>query len=388
MWGDTETPSHSTGIPAPLGARSPPGPVSVPGATETRLSRRGAGCGGGGGGGPGAVPGPDAVAGGPRGGQAGTRSAAGPSRSTRSEDAMEEAQRLLTVSVWKLYRCRLRRGGLRLHRSLQLSLLVRAARHRYLSARAAAETLPGPEPAGAAAGGATPEAGSDPSGDPRCPNTPSADRLSPCSHRTDPSGDPRCPNTPSADRPSPWSPRTDPSGELRCPNTPSADRPSPRTEQERGNPLRHWSGDHPTLPSGARRSERHRGCLPGRPTEDSPSPPAGDSPAPPTAELRPAPDPANRDRDLLPTADPRAARDPANWDPPSAAPGPPRPTGAPRAGQKRRSSGSAGPGRGPVPSKRARLEAEAPPLPPGPPGRCSGPPAAAFGFLVRAVGAC
>uniref|UniRef100_A0A674H0X9 Immediate early response 2 n=1 Tax=Taeniopygia guttata TaxID=59729 RepID=A0A674H0X9_TAEGU len=67
--------------------------------------------------------------------------------------AGSEAQRLLTVSVWKLYRCRLRRGGLRLHRSLQLSLLVRAARHRYLSARAAAETLPGPEPAGAAAGG-------------------------------------------------------------------------------------------------------------------------------------------------------------------------------------------------------------------------------------------
>ncbi|XP_053789081.1 immediate early response gene 2 protein [Vidua chalybeata] len=238
---------------------------------------------------------------------------------------MEEAQRLLTVSVWKLYRCRLRRGGLRLHRSLQLSLLVRAARHRYLSARAAAETLPGPELAGAAATGATPEAGSDPSGDPRCPNTPSADRPSP---------------------------RTD-----------------PRTEQEWGNPLRDCSGDHPNLPSGAPRSEWHRGCPRGRPTEDPPSPPPGDSPAPPTAEPRAAPDPANRD-------------------PPSAAPGPPRPTAAPRAGQKRRSSGSEGPGRGPVPSKRARLEAEAPPLPPGPPGRCSGPPAAAFGFLVRAVGAC
>uniref|UniRef100_A0A8U8BUU8 Uncharacterized protein n=1 Tax=Geospiza parvula TaxID=87175 RepID=A0A8U8BUU8_GEOPR len=67
-----------------------------------------------------------------------------------------EAQRLLTVSVWKLYRCRVRRGGLRLHRSLQLSLLVRAARHRYLSARAAAGILPGPEISGAARNGASP----------------------------------------------------------------------------------------------------------------------------------------------------------------------------------------------------------------------------------------
>nr|XP_021405894.1 immediate early response gene 2 protein [Lonchura striata domestica] len=145
---------------------------------------------------------------------------------------MEEAQRLLTVSVWKLYRCRLRRGGLRLHRSLQLSLLVRAARHRYLSARAAAETLPGPELAGAAASGATPEAGSDPSGDPRCPNTPSADRPSPW---TDPSGDPRCPNTPSADRPSAW---TDPSGDPRPLGAPGAPREGRRgvTGGSRGAP--------------------------------------------------------------------------------------------------------------------------------------------------------
>ncbi|XP_066063826.1 immediate early response gene 2 protein [Chamaea fasciata] len=218
---------------------------------------------------------------------------------------MEEAQRLLTVSVWKLYRCRLRRGGLRLHRSLQLSLLVRAARHRYLSARAAAETLPGP------ALPATPERG-----DPR---------------------NARCPNEPTAERP-------------------QRPEPAPRTEQEWGNPLRDCPGDHRNLPTGAPRSEWDRRCPPRRPTEDPPSPPSGDSPAP-----RPA-DPANRDR------------------------GPP--AGGPRAGQKRRSSGSAGPGPGPVPSKRARLEAEAPPLPPGPPVRCSGPPAAAFGFLLRAVGAC
>ncbi|XP_039910360.1 immediate early response gene 2 protein [Hirundo rustica] len=77
---------------------------------------------------------------------------------------MEEAQRLLTVSVWKLYRCRLRRGGLRLHRSLQLSLLVRAARHRYLSARAAAESLPG------AACGQSPQR--EPGRDPRAARCP------------------------------------------------------------------------------------------------------------------------------------------------------------------------------------------------------------------------
>lgn len=229
---------------------------------------------------------------------------------------MEEAQRLLTVSVWKLYRCRLRRGGLRLHRSLQLSLLVRAARHRYLSARAAAETLPtlpGPALPGAAPCGATPERG-DPSGDPR---------------------NARSQNEPTANRPE----------------------PIPHTEQKWGSPPRDRTGEHPNLPSGAPRSEWDRGCPPRRTVEDPPSPPSGDGAAPR--------DPANRDRD-----------------PPTASPG------APRAGQKRRSSGSAGPGRGPVPSKRARLEAEDPPLPPGPPGRCSGPPAAAFGFLVRAIGAC
>ncbi|XP_063245306.1 immediate early response gene 2 protein [Prinia subflava] len=229
---------------------------------------------------------------------------------------MEEAQRLLAVSVWKLYRCRLRRGGLRLHRSLQLSLLVRAARHRYLSARAAAETLPEtPAPCGA-----TPEPGDPPSGDPRAA---------------------RGANEPTAERPEP---------------------PSPRSDRTWGSPRRDCTGDPPDLPSGAPRTDRDRGCPPCPPAEGPPSPPTGASPAPRTAEPPPAPDPANRD-------------------PPSAA-------GAPRAGQKRRSSGSEGPAPGPVPSKRARLEAEAPPLPPGPPGRCSGPPAAAFGFLVRAVGAC
>ncbi|XP_050843637.1 basic proline-rich protein-like [Serinus canaria] len=295
---------------------------------------------------------------------------------------MEEAQRLLTVSVWKLYRCRVRRGGLRLHRSLQLSLLVRAARHRYLSARAAAGILPGPEITGAAESGATPgpeitgatipvpelpaatESGATPgpeitgaaeSGAIPVPEITGATESGaiPVPEITGP--------TESGATPAP--------GDPQCPNTPSADRPSNRTERKWGNPLRDCTGDHRNPPSGAPRSESPGvpGIPPGRPREDPPSP---------------------VNRDLPPTADPRSAPGPTNRDPPPASPGPPRSTGAPRAGQKRRSCGSAGPGRGPVPSKRARLEAEAPPVPPGPPGRCSGPPAAAFGFLVRAVGAC
>ncbi|XP_041332686.1 basic proline-rich protein-like [Pyrgilauda ruficollis] len=277
---------------------------------------------------------------------------------------MEEAQRLLTVSVWKLYRCRVRRGGLRLHRSLQLSLLVRAARHRYLSARAAAESLPGPELPGAAGNGAIPgpeipgaaaERGAIPG--PEIPGA-AVNGAIPVPEIPGAAGNGATPGAGGG-----------PSGDPPCPNPPSADRATPRTEQEWGNPLRDCTGDHRNPPGGAPSSEWHRGCPPERPSEDPPSA-------------------ANRNRDPPPTADPRPAPDPVNRDPPPAAPGAARPTGAPRAGQKRRSSGSAGPARGPVPSKRARLEAEAPPLPPGPPGRCSGPPAAAFGFLVRAVGAC
>ncbi|XP_036256040.1 basic proline-rich protein-like [Molothrus ater] len=342
---------------------------------------------------------------------------------------MEEAQRLLTVSVWKLYRCRVRRGGLRLHRSLQLSLLVRAARHRYLSARAAAGVLPGPEITGAAVNAATPGPeitgaavnaatpgpeitgaavngaipvteitgaarngaipGPEITGAARNGATPGPEITGAAVNAATPGPEitgaavngatpgpeitgtarngaiPGPEITGAAVNGATPGPGSGLSGELRCPNTPSSDRPSNRTEEEWGNPLRDCTGDHRNAPSGAPCSEWYRGCPRGRPSQEPPSP-------------------ANRDRDPALSADPN----PANRDPPPAAPGPPRPTGAPRAGQKRRSSGSAGPGRGPVPSKRARLEAEAPPVPPGPPGRCSGPPAAAFGFLVRAVGAC
>ncbi|XP_054419562.1 immediate early response gene 2 protein [Pteronotus mesoamericanus] len=50
-------------------------------------------------------------------------------------EVQKEAQRIMTLSVWKMYHSRMQRGGLRLHRSLQLSLIMRSAREVYLSAK-------------------------------------------------------------------------------------------------------------------------------------------------------------------------------------------------------------------------------------------------------------
>uniref|UniRef100_A0A803TNG0 Immediate early response 2 n=1 Tax=Anolis carolinensis TaxID=28377 RepID=A0A803TNG0_ANOCA len=50
-------------------------------------------------------------------------------------EVQKEAQRIMTMSVWKMYHSRMQRGGLRLHRSLQLSLVMRSARDLYLSAK-------------------------------------------------------------------------------------------------------------------------------------------------------------------------------------------------------------------------------------------------------------
>ncbi|XP_074836346.1 immediate early response gene 2 protein [Carettochelys insculpta] len=64
-------------------------------------------------------------------------------------EVQKEAQRIMTMSVWKMYHSRLQRGGLRLHRSLQLSLVMRSARELYLSAKPeeqAEERRGGPEP--------------------------------------------------------------------------------------------------------------------------------------------------------------------------------------------------------------------------------------------------
>ncbi|XP_044514726.1 immediate early response gene 2 protein [Gracilinanus agilis] len=54
-------------------------------------------------------------------------------------EAQKEAQRIMTMSVWKMYHSRMQRGGLRLHRSLQLSLVMRSARELYLSAKVETE---------------------------------------------------------------------------------------------------------------------------------------------------------------------------------------------------------------------------------------------------------
>ncbi|KAM9857279.1 immediate early response 2b [Aulostomus maculatus] len=50
-----------------------------------------------------------------------------------------EARRVLAVSISKLYASRTQRGGLRLHRSLLLSLVMRSARDIYHSSRELAE---------------------------------------------------------------------------------------------------------------------------------------------------------------------------------------------------------------------------------------------------------
>ncbi|XP_012584312.1 PREDICTED: immediate early response gene 2 protein [Condylura cristata] len=50
-------------------------------------------------------------------------------------EVQKEAQRIMTLSIWKMYHSRMQRGGLRLHRSLQLSLVMRNARELYLSAK-------------------------------------------------------------------------------------------------------------------------------------------------------------------------------------------------------------------------------------------------------------
>lgn len=57
-------------------------------------------------------------------------------------EVQKEAQRIMTLSVWKMYHSRMQRGGLRLHRSLQLSLVMRSARELYLSAKVEAHEQP------------------------------------------------------------------------------------------------------------------------------------------------------------------------------------------------------------------------------------------------------
>lgn len=53
-----------------------------------------------------------------------------------------EARRILAVSISKLYASRTQRGGLRLHRSLLLSLVMRSARDIYHSSQESEEPTP------------------------------------------------------------------------------------------------------------------------------------------------------------------------------------------------------------------------------------------------------
>ncbi|KAM4611319.1 immediate early response 2b [Polymixia lowei] len=76
---------------------------------------------------------------------------------TSAMDVNTEAKRILAVSISKLYASRSQRGGLRLHRSLLLSLVMRSARDIYHSAcaQAAAEENMDTADAGAGAGDRT-----------------------------------------------------------------------------------------------------------------------------------------------------------------------------------------------------------------------------------------
>ncbi|KAJ8363176.1 hypothetical protein SKAU_G00120070 [Synaphobranchus kaupii] len=55
-------------------------------------------------------------------------------------DVSAEARRIMTLSLGKLYSSRSQRGGLRLHRSLLLSLVMRTARDIYHTARLVSES--------------------------------------------------------------------------------------------------------------------------------------------------------------------------------------------------------------------------------------------------------
>ncbi|KAG9337370.1 hypothetical protein JZ751_028790, partial [Albula glossodonta] len=55
-------------------------------------------------------------------------------------DVNAEAKRIMTLSLGKLYSSRSQRGGLRLHRSLLLSLVMRTARDIYHTARLVSES--------------------------------------------------------------------------------------------------------------------------------------------------------------------------------------------------------------------------------------------------------
>ncbi|KAM4747471.1 immediate early response gene 2 protein [Rhinophrynus dorsalis] len=58
------------------------------------------------------------------------------------EAVHREAQRIASLSAWKLLRTRTQRGGMRLHRSLQLSMVMRSARELIISSAHVPEPQP------------------------------------------------------------------------------------------------------------------------------------------------------------------------------------------------------------------------------------------------------
>lgn len=61
------------------------------------------------------------------------------SKQSRDMEVSAEAKRIMVVALGKLYSSRTQRGGLRLHRSLLLTLVMKSARDIYHAAQAAAE---------------------------------------------------------------------------------------------------------------------------------------------------------------------------------------------------------------------------------------------------------
>ncbi|KAJ7316218.1 hypothetical protein JRQ81_002380 [Phrynocephalus forsythii] len=163
-------------------------------------------------------------------------------------ELQKEAQRIMTMSVWKMYHSRMQRGGLRLHRSLQLSLVMRNARDLYLSAKLEEE-----EEMGGGGGGATAED--------------LAGRETPLSAQ----GEAPCPPYLELPPPTPYPqahqevPPASPTPALRCP---SPD-PEPMETQEGPNdgspappasppPPTAWSRSAPPRPPGAAKPSRKR----------------------------------------------------------------------------------------------------------------------------------
>ncbi|XP_066498506.1 immediate early response gene 2 protein [Hoplias malabaricus] len=77
-------------------------------------------------------------------------------------DVSAEAKRIMVQALSKMYSCRSQRGGLRLHRSLLLSLVMKSARDAYHSAKIGEKAVESPaedqEPMDTTSPGETPEA--------------------------------------------------------------------------------------------------------------------------------------------------------------------------------------------------------------------------------------